>query len=59
MIDNDTRPLDKKRDPWQFGYRPSKRRLNDHLPIYIPKCLRENPKKRKVGRWAKTYYPDA
>ncbi|XP_076620964.1 mitochondrial ribosomal protein S30 [Colletes latitarsis] len=59
MIDHNTRPLDKKRDPWQFGYKPMRRRLDDHLPIYVPKCLRENPKKRSVGRWAKTYYPDA
>ncbi|XP_017795818.1 PREDICTED: 28S ribosomal protein S30, mitochondrial isoform X2 [Habropoda laboriosa] len=59
MIDNDTRPLDKKRDPWQFGYNASKRRMDDHLPIYVPKYLRENPKKKKSGRWAKTYYPDA
>ena len=59
MIDHKTRPMDKKRDPWQYGYRPMKRRLDDHLPIYIPRCLRENPKKRKIGRWAKTYYPDA
>ncbi|CAK9809468.1 28S ribosomal protein S30, mitochondrial [Anthophora quadrimaculata] len=59
MIDNKTRPLDKRRDPWQFGFNASKRRMDDHLPIYVPKCLRENPKKRKYGRWAKTYYPDA
>ena len=59
MIDNPTRPIDKKRDPWEFGYSPAKRRLNQHQPAYIPRCLRENPKQRKVGRWAKTYYPNA
>ncbi|XP_003703244.1 mitochondrial ribosomal protein S30 [Megachile rotundata] len=59
LIDNKTRPLDKKRDPWEFGYRPRKRRMDDHLPIYVPRCLRANPKKRGKDRWAKTYYPDA
>ncbi|XP_076293892.1 mitochondrial ribosomal protein S30 [Lasioglossum baleicum] len=54
-----TRPMDKKRDPWEFGYKPFQRRMDAHLPLYIPRALRENPKKRKVGRWAKTYYPDA
>ncbi|XP_076646293.1 mitochondrial ribosomal protein S30 [Halictus rubicundus] len=54
-----TRPVEKKRDPWEFGYKPFERRMDDHLPIYIPRALREDPKKRKVGRWAKTYYPDA
>lgn len=59
MIDNKTRPLDKKRDPWQFGWSAMKRRLNQHAPPYVPKCLRENPKLKKVGRLAKQYYPDA
>lgn len=54
-----TRSMDKKRDPWEFGYKPFQRRMDDHLPIYIPRALRDDPKKRKVGRWAKTYYPDA
>jgi len=49
--------MDKKRDWWQFGIKAFKRRLDDHLPPYIPRCLRENPQKRKVGRWAKTFYP--
>lgn len=52
-----TRPFDKKREPWEFGIRMFKRRLDDHLPVYIPRRLRTNPNKRKVGRWAKTYYP--
>lgn len=59
MIDHKTRPIDKKRDPWQFGYKPTKRRLDDHLPLYVPKCLRANPKKKRIGRRAKMYYPDA
>lgn len=37
--------------------RTLKRRLDDHLPRYIPKILRKDPKKKKVGRWQKTYYP--
>lgn len=59
LIDHNTQPIAKKRDPWQFGYNPWKRRLDDHKPIYIPRCLRENPRKRRIGRWAKSYYPDA
>ncbi|XP_017891276.1 39S ribosomal protein S30, mitochondrial [Ceratina calcarata] len=58
-IDNKTRPMDKRRDPWEFGYQPYKRRMDDHQPIYIPRCLRANPKKRKIGRWAYTFYPRA
>ncbi|XP_012528781.1 28S ribosomal protein S30, mitochondrial [Monomorium pharaonis] len=52
-----TRPMDKKREPWEFGIKMYKRRLDDHKSAYIPKHLRENPKKKKIGRWAKTYYP--
>ncbi|XP_031838818.1 mitochondrial ribosomal protein S30 [Nomia melanderi] len=59
MIKHNTRPLEKRRDPWQFGFKPSQRRLDDHTPVYIPRCLRLHPNKRKIGRWAKTYYPDA
>lgn len=59
LVDNKTRFLEKKRDPWQFGYKPYKRRLDDHKPVYVPKCLRENPKNKRIGRWAKSYYPDA
>ncbi|XP_029668999.1 39S ribosomal protein S30, mitochondrial [Formica exsecta] len=57
LIQHKTRPMDKKREPWEFGIRIFKRRLDDHQPPYIPRCLRTNPKKRKIGRWAKTYYP--
>lgn len=57
LIHHKTRPMDKKRDWWQFGKNIFKRRLDDHLPPYIPRCLRENPKKRKLGRWAKQFYP--
>ncbi|XP_066590679.1 large ribosomal subunit protein mL65 [Prorops nasuta] len=57
MIDNKARSMDKKRDWWQLGHPGYKRRLDDHTPKYIPRKHRENPKKRKIGRWAKTYYP--
>ncbi|XP_025075488.1 uncharacterized protein LOC105432645 [Pogonomyrmex barbatus] len=57
IIQHKTRPMDKKREPWEFGIKMYKRRLDDHQPAYIPRFMRENPKKRKVGRWAKTYYP--
>ncbi|XP_077275480.1 mitochondrial ribosomal protein S30 isoform X2 [Temnothorax americanus] len=54
-----TRPLDKKREPWQFGVKAYKRRLDDHCPPYIPRCLRgaKSPKMRNKGRFAKMYYP--
>lgn len=57
IIKHKTRPMDKKREPWERGINVFKRRLDDHLPPYIPRCLRENPKKRKIGRWEKTYHP--
>lgn len=52
-----TRPLDKRREPWEYGINQFKRKLDDHHPRYVPKCLRENPKKKKIGKWANTYYP--
>ncbi|KAL7305627.1 hypothetical protein TKK_0002355 [Trichogramma kaykai] len=55
MIDNKTRPLDKRRDWWQFKKHVFRRRLDDHTPPYIPKKQREDPKSRK--KWAKMYYP--
>ncbi|KAH0950588.1 hypothetical protein HN011_007462 [Eciton burchellii] len=58
MIRFKTRPMEKRREPWQFDIDVMKRRLDDHKPRYIPKCLRENPKKKRIGRWEKTYYPD-
>lgn len=58
ILRHKTRPMDKKREPWEFGIKMFKRRLDDHLPPYIPRRLRNpSPKKRKVGRWEKTYYP--
>ncbi|XP_014480417.1 PREDICTED: 28S ribosomal protein S30, mitochondrial [Dinoponera quadriceps] len=57
VINHKTRQLDKKREPFERGINIYRRRLDDHQPRYIPKCLRENPKLKKVGKWAKTYYP--
>ncbi|EZA56664.1 hypothetical protein DMN91_000886 [Ooceraea biroi] len=57
MIQHKTRPMEKRREPWQFGINVMHRRLDDHTPRYVPKCLRENPKKKRIGRWEKTYYP--
>lgn len=57
LIDHKTRPMDKKREPFERGINLYTRRLDDHAPSYIPKRLRENPKKKKIGRFAKTYYP--
>lgn len=49
--------MDKKREPFERGINMYNRSLDDHHPAYIPKCLRENPKQKKIGRWKKTYYP--
>ncbi|XP_032687299.1 39S ribosomal protein S30, mitochondrial [Odontomachus brunneus] len=57
LIDHKTRPMDKKREPFERGINLYRRRFDDHKPLYIPKCLRENPKKKKIGRFAKSYYP--
>ncbi|XP_012257360.2 28S ribosomal protein S30, mitochondrial [Athalia rosae] len=55
-IDFKTRFMDKKLTKWEHGYRHSARKYDDHLPTYIPKCLRPGgPKSR--NKWAKTYYP--
>ncbi|XP_015601452.1 28S ribosomal protein S30, mitochondrial [Cephus cinctus] len=56
MIDNKRRPMEKRREPWQFNINMGRRRLDDHTPEYIPKALRPGgPKSRK--KWANTYYP--
>ncbi|XP_058792079.1 large ribosomal subunit protein mL65 [Phymastichus coffea] len=58
LIKFKTRPLDKKREPWEFGINVFKRRLDDHASEYIPKHLRPDPKKHKqIYKWAKSYYP--
>lgn len=58
MIDNKTRPMDKKHEPWEYGINPYMRTLDNHLPNYIPKVLRPHPKKRyKWELYEKQYYP--
>lgn len=47
-----------KRQPWEYGINVLKRRLDDHAPRYIPKCLRVNPKKKKINRFEATHYPN-
>ncbi|XP_057336291.1 28S ribosomal protein S30, mitochondrial [Microplitis mediator] len=51
-----TRPLDKRRTPWDYGINPYLRRLDNHCPDYIPKALRPEGKAKKI-KFAKTYYP--
>lgn len=51
-----TRFSEAKRRPFEIGENPIKRRLDEHLPVYIPKVLRSFPKSKK--KWEPTYYPD-
>lgn len=55
-IDHKTRPMEARRRPFELGINPYNRRLDEHAPVYIPRCLRPELKKNK-GRYAKTYYP--
>lgn len=50
-----TRFHEARRRPFEFDINPFKRRLDEHLPPYIPKVLREYPRSRK--KFEKTYYP--
>lgn len=47
---------EKKRRPFELDINPYKRRLNEHLPPYIPKLLRKYPRSKK--KFENTYYPD-
>lgn len=51
-----TRFMDKKYKKWEFGIKTTSRRLDDHAPVYIPKCLRPGGPKSK-DKFRKTYYP--
>ncbi|CAH2242412.1 28S ribosomal protein S30, mitochondrial [Pararge aegeria] len=51
-----TRFFEARRRPFEFDINPFKRRLDDHLPPYIPKVLRPYPKSRK--KFETTYYPN-
>ncbi|XP_075979606.1 mitochondrial ribosomal protein S30 [Anticarsia gemmatalis] len=55
-IEHKTRFFEAKRRPFELGQKsPLNRRLDDHLPPYIPKALRPYPKSRK--KFETTYYP--
>ncbi|XP_052752185.1 28S ribosomal protein S30, mitochondrial [Galleria mellonella] len=55
-IEHKTRFFEPNRRPFELGINPFKRRLNEHLPPYIPKALRPYPKHKK--KFETTYYPD-
>ncbi|PZC79902.1 hypothetical protein B5X24_HaOG215666 [Helicoverpa armigera] len=50
-----TRFFEKRRRPFELGISPFNRRLDEHLPPYIPKVLRPYPRSRK--KFETTYYP--
>ncbi|XP_026493267.2 large ribosomal subunit protein mL65 [Vanessa tameamea] len=50
-----TRFFEAKRKPFEFDINPFNRRLDDHLPPYIPKVLRPYPRSKK--KFETTYYP--
>ncbi|XP_072938081.1 uncharacterized protein mRpS30 [Epargyreus clarus] len=54
-IEHQTRFFERKRRPFELGINPFIRRLDDHLPPYIPKVLRPYPRCRK--KFEDTYYP--
>ncbi|CAK1542237.1 unnamed protein product [Leptosia nina] len=54
-IQHKTRFFEAKRRPFELGINPFKRRLDDHLPSYIPKVLRPYPRSKK--KFETTYYP--
>lgn len=61
-IDHKTRPMDKIVLPSGFKYNPFQRRLDDHLPVYVPRVLRPGGYgNRRYGKskekWEPTYYP--
>ncbi|XP_051172636.1 28S ribosomal protein S30, mitochondrial [Leptopilina boulardi] len=49
------RPMEKKLELWQKGENFMSRRLDDHRPRYIPKCLRAFPKSK--AKFANQFYP--
>lgn len=54
-IQHNTRSFEAKRRPFELGVLPYKRRLDEHLPPYIPKVLRPYPRSRK--KFETMYYP--
>lgn len=55
-IDHETRPMAPRRRPFELNQFPYKRRLDEHVPKYIPKVLRPGGPKSKE-KWEKTFYP--
>lgn len=55
-IEHNTRFFEAKRRPFELDINPFNRRLDDHLPPYIPKVLRPYPRSKK--KFETTYYPD-
>ncbi|XP_063990805.1 large ribosomal subunit protein mL65 [Diachasmimorpha longicaudata] len=50
-----TRPLDKRRTPWDYGINPFLRRLDEHRLRYLRKSLRPVDKPRE--KYLPNYYP--
>ncbi|XP_015118168.1 39S ribosomal protein S30, mitochondrial [Diachasma alloeum] len=50
-----TRPLDKRRTPWDYGVNPFLRRIDEHRLRYIPKKFR--PVDKPKVKYAPNYYP--
>ncbi|GAB0098706.1 Ribosomal protein S30, mitochondrial [Sergentomyia squamirostris] len=57
QIDHNKRPIDARRKFFQLNKNPFNRRLNEHAPVYIPRCVRPGGHRSKV-KFHKTYYPD-
>ena len=55
-IDHETKFLDKKRRPFEYGIKPWNRKLDERLPRYIPRVHRPHLPRWK-GRYAKEYFP--
>ena len=56
-IDHNTMPMDARRRFFELGQKPYHRRLDDHLPVYIPRVVREGGIFDKK-KWRKDYYPN-
>jgi len=61
-IDHNKRHFDKKTRPFELGINPFQRRLDDHVPKYVPRILRPGGYGgRRTGKskekWEKVFYP--
>ena len=50
QVDFKTRPMEARRRFFEVGTNPGNRTLDDHAEPYVPKALREVPKKSRRGR---------